>query len=266
MQIISTSRSGRAFVLVVSAVFGLLQTALPCAAGGGPVPLRRLVTDAALTSLPSTFGSLPPSETFNQAGDYLFTSGGGSALFLRRAGESAIVRILQMGDPVPGFAHSRADLISGVRLNQSGQACFQVDFFMGDTTKNAILIYDGSTFRTVAYAGDVAPDSGGSVFGRSMSLTGFNDSGAVAFTAPLVALGATTGTPVHTAVFIAPAAGTPVRIVGQGDPAPDTAGGTLDVISGSGFNNRGDVLFRVTVVGGSGGYGAFVGSASRRDS
>ena len=52
----------------------------------------------------------------NQAGDYAFLGAGQSGLFLRRANTGTTVRVLQMGDPVPGISSGQTDLLITPRL------------------------------------------------------------------------------------------------------------------------------------------------------
>ncbi len=222
-------------------------------------PLKLLVSSESGLAFPGSM-ALPPIEDMNDNGDYVFAAGSYSALFLRRATDSATRRLLQEGDPVPGLPHSRVEMLSGPRINQSGLVCVRFEYFEAYAIKSAIFTHDASGFHKIVLATDIAPGSARSVFGRMTALVGVNDSGDVAFTAPLVPIGYSPVLPAHTAVFIAPAGGAPViRIAGQGDPAPDT-GGTLDALGSAQFNNRGEVLFRATIVGGSGGSGLFIGS------
>jgi len=225
--------ASRTFVISVSA--------------SAPLPgqaLTVLVSDQSGLDPPSTFDR-PSGDAMNAAGDYLFVAAS-SAAFLRRAGAPAPVRLLQMGDPVPGFPGSRTDLVENPRINASGQALIEVEIYLGNTMKHAVLGYDSGVFRTVAYSEDVAPGSGGATFSRYVEAFGFNDAGATALSA-------------LSSIFIAPASGPIVRLVGPGDAAPGT-GGTLRSISPLAFNNAGQVLFLADIVGGSEGAGLFVAS------
>src|SRR5687767_6273944 len=82
-----------------------------------------LVTDQTPLALSSSFG-VPNAGLVNQAGDYAFLGNGASAVFYRSAGSSAPVRVMQMGDEVPGFPGSRADLFFQLKLNNSGLIAF----------------------------------------------------------------------------------------------------------------------------------------------
>ena len=193
-------------------VLAVALSAMPCLAGP---PVRAVVTDQIEVSLPATFG-LPPVEALAGSGDFAFLAGGNSGAFVRRAGASSLVRILQSGDEVPGVAHSRIDLFATIRSNAAGVVALQFDYFSGDTTKSAIVTYDGSSFTKVVLASDLAPGGGGAVFGRPTTLIGLNGSGAVAFIAPLTALGAPPGTSASTTIYVASAGGSPVQRRGTG--------------------------------------------------
>ena len=242
----------------IGVALAVALVAIPCLAGP---PVRAVITDQIELSLPATFG-LPPVEALAGSGDFAFLAGGSSGAFVRRAGAPSPVRILQSGDEVPGVAHSRIDLFTAIRSNAAGVVALQFDYFTGDTTKSAIVSYDGTTFTKVVLASDLAPGGGGAVFGRPTALIGLNGSGAVAFIAPLTALGAPPGTTASTTIYVASAGGSPVRVAGPGDAAPGTGGGSFGTITALGFNDLGEVVFRSGISGGTGGYGLFVGSTS----
>jgi hypothetical protein len=217
-----------------------------------------LVTDLDDFALSPSFGH-STSYSINQAGDFVF-SPDNSALFVRRAG-SSVVPLLWAADPAPGFPDTRGDSISGFVINASGQVAFGMDFFprLG-LIRRGIYVHDSAGFHLIADSADTAPDSGGRPFGRSLALAGFNDAGQVGLIAGLVKV---TGTqPGAPTLFLTRVGGTPVRIAGEGDPAPDTNGGTLSSIGSSGITAAGDLLFTAIVRGGKGGRGLFMGSTS----
>jgi len=258
----NTSPEPRRVHRIARRVASVVVTSLAAAATGlAAPPLKPVVTEQAALSLPTTIG-MPAIDAFSASGDFAYAPGGQTAVFLRRAGAASPVRVIQAGDETPGVPLSRIDLVSNLKINASGILCIQLDYYSGDTTKNGIFTFDGSSFTKVALATDIAPGSSGSVFGRPVALVGINSSGAVAFTAPLVPLGAPTGTPLNTTVYIASAGSAPVRVAGPGDTAPGTGGGTFGSINGIAFNNLGEVLFRGAITGGAGGYGLFVGTTS----
>jgi hypothetical protein len=241
------------------------QTAAP--------PLKVLVTSNDPLSLSTTF-ALPSIGAVNDARNFAFVDSPRMALFLRRAGAPAPVRIFQSGEPIPGVPLSRADLIQNPKINQAGLVGFLIDYFDVGMAAMAggIFTYDGTSFAKVVLGTDRAPGSGGAMFGRSLGFSGLNDAGDVAFTAPLIPVGSPTGTLANTTIYIARARGAAVlRIAGPGDEAPGTGGGSISFpvqglpspnpIGVLGFNNRGEVLFRAAITGGSGGFGVFVGWA-----
>jgi hypothetical protein len=220
-----------------------------------------LVTDQTPLGLPSVFG-VAGGGVVNQAGDYAFFGNGASGIFYRRAGAAAAVRVMQMGDEVPGFPGSRADIIQTLRLNNSALLAFRVDFFQSNGLGQGIIFtFDGTTLRRIVAGTDPAPGGGGANFERQINLLGLNDSGDVSFTAPLVPSGSIL--PQQTTLYIVPNGGAPVRLAGPGDTAPGTSGGTYGgALAFMGFTNLGEELFRSVISGGSGGQGFFVGSAS----
>ena len=182
-------------------------------------------------------------------------SSNGTALLRRHASDATAQLRLQSGDPIPGHPLRAVDAFPGIVYINEGGSVSTLAYVQDAVTRHALVTYDETGLHTVVASSDSAQPSG-STFGRSIALAGFNSSGDVAFTAPMLPL----ESPVvaaHPAMFIAPGGGTPVPIAGPDDPAADT-GGTLDRISGVQRNNRGEVLFRAAIVGGTGGYGLFV--------
>lgn len=199
----------------------------------------------------------------NQVGDYAFLGNGQSALFLRRANTGTTVRVLQMGDSVPGISGGQIDLLFTPRLNSSAKLAFAADYGTSSNLQRAILIFDGANTQNIVNSADIAPGTGGAIFGRTINLAGITDAGDVAFTGTLIPLNSSA--PAQTTLFVVLAGGAPVRTVGPGDPAPGT-GGTFTNISlsnaANSLNNGGEVLFTAQIVGGTGGFGLFAGSTS----
>ena len=224
---------------------------------GAQARLVPLVTDQIPLPLSNALG-VPGFEVVNQRGDYAFVGGpNDSAIFLRRAGASPPVRVFQMGEEVPGFPGSRADLIYPLMLNYSGLLAFRVEFaLITGEIQSVILTYDGLLHK-IASGVDEAPGAGGARFERNLALIGLNDFGDVALTSTLVPFGS--NLPAQTTLYIVPGGGGgPVRVVGPGDPAPITGGGTIGPVGGRSLNNRGEVLFRANI--NSGDTGLFVAS------
>jgi len=261
----SVSSCTRRVLFALIAWLGGLLLLSPAAQAQGNVPISAIATDQSSFNLSNKFGA-PVGASLNERGDYAFIGSGGFALFLRRAGSSTAERLLQIRDPVPGFSGSRltsVDLLA-TSLNSAGHVAFTVSFGLSDGfVHSAILIYDGANYRTVVFSDDVAPGSGGQNYG-TVSIFGFNENDEVAFTAEVLPLGPTT-TSLAPTIYIAPDGGSPVRIAGPGDPAPETGGTFLNIfgIEELSFNNAAQVLFEGLVVG-LGGFqdGLFLGSTA----
>src|SRR5262245_49964587 len=218
-----------------------------------------LVTDQTPLALPNVFGVPRQGALVNQSGDYAFSGNGSLAVFYRRAGTGAPVRVMQAGDEVPGFPGSSADVMQRINLNNSGLLAFHMDFFQSNGVGQGIIFtFNGTSLQRIVAGDDPAPGGGGASFGRTISLAGLNDSGDIAF------FSSGTG---QSTLYIVPAGGAPVRVAGVGDVAPGTAGGTFGSLTQisliqSSFNNLGEELFRANITGGSGGHGLFVGNTS----
>jgi len=242
------------------------------------VSLVTLVTDQTPLSLSNHFG-VPNLSIVNQAGDFAFIGEGlstvsagtsalgatGSALFLRRFGSASAVRLLQYGDPVPNVAGSTAvDFVLG-GLNSSAHVSFLVDYTVSPPDgrlHRAILLYNGTTYSTVATSDQAAPGgTPGQLFGPSLwfplvfrGLGGdLNDHDDVAFISNLQPF-----SPIYgyygSSFYIAPAGGAPVLAAGQGSAI------TTSVLAASGINALGQVLVFGTVAGTT--PGLYVASAS----
>ena len=241
--LLHSARSTRPFriafrlALVLLAMLGgtlLLPTAY---AQTPQVSLVTLVTDQTPLNLSNHFG-VPNNSIVNQNGDYAFVGEGygdigghgeGSALFLRRAGASAATRLLQFGDPVPGIAGATAVEFNVGGLNSSGHLLFRVDYTVSPPDgqlHRAFLIYDGvSTYRTVVSSDSVAPGSGQKI-GPDLSCTGtcLDNNDDVVFSTDFEPFAGTDTVPNLITYYIAPAGGTPVRVVGLGDAVPGVSG------------------------------------------
>jgi hypothetical protein len=217
-----------------------------------------LVTDQTPLSLSNSFGATVQA-VVNQTGDYAFIGNGASGLYYRAAGAGAPTPVLLMGEEVPGFPGSRNDILNPfIRINNSGVVAWRADFFQANGLgQGAVFTYDGSIHQIVSGA-DLAPGAGGAVFGRNMVLIGLNNTGDVAFTAPLVPAGSLA--PAQTTIYAVPSGGSPARIAGLGDSMP--GGGTLATLTAISFNNQGEVLFRGNLTTTSGPVGVYVGSVA----
>jgi hypothetical protein len=219
------------------------------------------MSDATPLALSNQFDA-PTAGVVNQSGTYAFWNTA-AAVFYRAAGASAPVQVAQNGDPAPGLRGTRIlDFIAGgtPRLNESGLLAFGADLSMENgEIMNAVLTFDGTTLRTIVTGADKAPGAGGARFERAVALAGLNDAGAILLTANFQPSGSTV--PPLPTLFIVPAGGTPARLAGFGDTAPDTNGGILSSVTNPRLNNAGDVLFTGTIAGGNGGFGLFMWSS-----
>jgi hypothetical protein len=166
----------------------------------------------------------------DQLGNFAFIGRGNSALFLRRAGSATIERLMQAGDPVPGFPGSIAQIFFGPatalgfpgKLIASGRIAFQVDFASPDgLSHRAILIYDGAGYHTVVSSDDIAPDTGQPFSGLSLQL--FNENGDIVFGPGIVSAGGFVF-PSDAIAYLAAFGRPPVRAAGSGDPSPEIPG------------------------------------------
>jgi hypothetical protein len=246
-------------ILVLLSLSGAFPGFTPTVDAQAQTQLVPLVTDQTPLALSNSFG-VPFGAIVNQAGDYAFLGNVSSAVFFRRAGAAAPVRVMQTGDEVPGFPGSRVDFVQTLGLNNSGLLAFNSVFYQANGVRQAIILtFDGTSLQRIVAGNDPAPGGGGANFG-DLTLLGLNDSGDVAFLATLVP--PLPVLPAQTTLYIMPAGGTPVRVAGLGDTAPGTSGGTFSSLTILSFNNLGEELFRSNINGGSGGLGLFVGSTS----
>jgi hypothetical protein len=228
-------------------------------AGSGTAQIGPLVTDQTPLDLPNTFGVPGGGGIINSRGDHAFIGAGQASVFYRPSGSSAPIRVYQSGDAIPGASGATGELVTGtLSINNSGVLAFSVDAAFSDgISQGFILTFDGSSLTKVVGGNDPAPASGGANFERGIALRGINDSGAIAFTAPLNA----SSSP-QTTLFLA-SNGNIARLIGVGDPAPGTAGTLGSVtVQANALKNSGEILFAGSITGGSGGQGLFVASST----
>ena len=214
-----------------------------------------VVTDRTPLQVSNRFG-IPAESIVNDSGDFAFTGNGQNSIYYREKGGTALKRVLQAGDEVPGFPGSKADRFTTPRLNNAGLLVFTVDFGqISGISQGAILMYDGISLEKVVAGPDLVPGSPDTSYGRNLGLIGVSDQGTIAFTAPLAPSSASA----ITTLFMKTWQGDAIKIVGLGDPAPESVG-TLTTLSPnpSSFNHGGEtLLFSGTITGGSGGQGLF---------
>jgi Bacterial Ig domain len=241
----------------------LCTTLLVCASAGAASSPVAVVTDQTALNLSNRFG-VPFGGTVNQSGDYGFLGNGATAVFFRHTGSST-VRLLQVGDPIPGITGSQVVFFNnGGGINSNGHAVFAVRFSLNDGfTHTALETYDGTNFHTVVLSTDIAPTTGGKAYGAQIIPIGIDDNGDIAFRADLIPF-AGAGDPQRT-LFIVPAGGSVTRVVGVGDAVAAPAGTIANIrLLSNSVNALGQVLFfsRVQQTGGGIVGALFVGSAS----
>ncbi|HEV2522675.1 MAG TPA: hypothetical protein VGT24_09880 [Candidatus Acidoferrales bacterium] len=220
--------------LLLAAFCGTLLLSSAARAQSGP--LITIATDKNAPNVSSKFGA-PVGSGVSGTGTYAFVGDEGSALFYRPAGAGVATLLLQNGEQVPTISGTQVETFTDLLgPNSKGVIAFVVAYSLGDGLDHrAILIYNGSAYQTIATSDQVAPGTGGKTFGVPLKLYGLNDNNDIAFITPLTPFFSGTGVQ-QTTLFLAPAAGTPVRIAGENDSVPGTPGGVL--ITG-GFNRFG---------------------------
>ncbi|MFY9572716.1 MAG: choice-of-anchor tandem repeat NxxGxxAF-containing protein, partial [Blastocatellia bacterium] len=242
-------------MLVLWVLLCLIATPLPQSSADEPTA-SPLVTDIASLALSNQFA---PANGIGLTGTGdVFFSQRHTAFFRWDSSSGTRTRVLQAGDPHPGFPGSVTDLVaSPFHVNSLGHAA-TVNFFTqkGARLPRGVFVYDGTTFQAVAMRGDVAPGTGGQVF-FSFGAVRINASDQVAFIGlfeppNLGTLG----------LFIGSTTGPPVKIAALGDVAPGTGGGTYSSFQLFGFNDSGQVAFFSNIAGGSASRAVFIGSIS----
>src|SRR5262245_41048257 len=115
-----------------------------------------LVTDQTPMSLANTFG-VPSGSVVNDAGDYAFIGQGASAVFLRRH-DGPTIRVIQVGDELPGVPGSRAAQFSGLQLNSAGVIAFDIELSEVDGRINSVIVtFDGTSIHKIISSADSAP-------------------------------------------------------------------------------------------------------------
>ena len=215
-----------------------------------------LVTDKANLPVGSQFG-VPDQIALTNSGNVYFTSGAETALFRWSGGTRT--RLLQAGDPQPGFPGSVTEdfVAANLTVNSVGRTAM-VNFFIqkGVRPSRGVFVYDGTSFNKVALSGEVAPGSGGNTY-RTFNQTQINDSDQVAFRgrlepAAIGPLGLFFGSPTSAAA----------KIALPGETAPGTGGGAFLTFQVIGINNSGQVAWISNITGGTTPRALFVGTPS----
>ncbi|MGD0908568.1 MAG: Ig-like domain repeat protein, partial [Candidatus Acidiferrales bacterium] len=235
-------------------LFALLACSLAHAQGG--VPLVTVATDQSVSSSLSNQFGVPSGQAVDQAGDLVFIGDGRSGLFFRPAGAGSATRLLQTGDPVPGFPGSHVVFFNtSVSINSFGKIYFEAVFSLPDgEIHQALMIYDGTNYHTIVSSESLAPpiatapNLGGPNVTFSTTFTplnqGINDNGDVAFTADPDATGLQT-------LYIVPSGKVPLAVATFNEPSLPPFSGTFSTNPAvlSGINALGQVLFTSSVSG-----------------
>ena len=233
----------------------------PARRSDGGRPRRRtnkaLVTDKANLPLSDQFA--PPGQIrLTNSGDVFFTPGG-FATFRWSSGSGSHTRLLQAGDPHPGFPGSVCDLVgNGLQTNSSGHAAM-LNFFALEGARNprGLFVYDGASFLKVALRDEIAPGTGGQLFANFLQFR-INDSDQVGFQASFD----TTSNISPVGIFIGAPNVAPVKVAVTGETAPGTGGGVYGNLQLIGFNNAGQVAFLSDITGGTTTRAVFIGTTS----
>lgn len=185
-------------------------------------------------------------------GDVFFNAGG-TTVFHWDSTSGSRRRLLQAGDPYPGFPDSITDIVGNIlQVNAAGHAAMVNSFIQrGRRNPNGVFVFDGTSFQKVAMRGEVAP--GGQVF-LGFGQLRINNSDQVAFTATFEppALGGS-------GLFLGSPTTAPQKIATIGESAPGTRGtyGSFLLI---GVSNTGQVAFLSNIAGGTTPRALFMGS------
>ncbi len=171
-----------------------------------------------------------------------------------RASGHSVEKVAIAGDVAPdggGALHDNS-FFSAV-LNDAGEVAFLNDL-TGGVPGWGVFRYGPGGDAGLSFEGDTAPGTGGSYFlpGGFASL---NDDGDVSFMAVALSGSAIGG------IFLDSGGGADIAIVVEGEPAPDTGGGSFDgainALNSHSLNAGGDLAFTDTVSGGGVGSGVF---------
>jgi len=175
-------------------------------------------------------------------GGIFLDSGGGPDLAIVVEGEAA-------PDTGGGSFDGAINALNFHSLNAGGDVAF-TDTVSGGSVGSGVFRYSGGVKASVSLEGDSAPDTGGGVY-DGFETPVLNDTGDVVFPAFVVGgSGATRG-------LFRDSGGVDSMLALEGDPAPDTGGGSFVDFLFPDLNANGDVAFLSDVTGGSAIGGAF---------
>ena len=145
---------------VLAMVLVLVSPAMAQKAGGKQ-EVSPLVTDRDRLPLSDKFGAFFGVPRVTPSGDVFFNSL--SSLFFWDSATGTRIRLLQGGDPHPGFPGSVLDTAGGnLQVNAGGHAAMTNSFTQkGVRGPRGIFVYDGANFLKVAMRNEVAPAPAG---------------------------------------------------------------------------------------------------------
>jgi hypothetical protein len=181
---------------------------------------------------------------------FAFVSGGTASRGIFLDGSSREECWLE-GDAAPGTGGGTYAGFGDHSLDESGDVAFFASV-SGGTTSAGIFLDSAGTETAVALVGDPAAGAGGGTYAGfgDPSLNGLGD---VAFLATV------TGGTASRGIFV-DSGGTQTAVALEGDPAPETGGGTYSFFGSPFLGDSGDVAFRANISGGALGQGVFVDS------
>jgi hypothetical protein len=237
--------------------FLLVSTIFSPSGGADKPTTKALVTDKAKLPLSDQFA--PPAQIRLTISGDVFFNPGISAFFSWNSGSGSRTRLLQMGDPHPGFPGSVCDVVgNGLQINSSGHAAMLNLFAMEDTRNpRGLFVYDGASFLKVVLRDEIAPGTGGQRF-SNFAQHRINDNDQVGFQASFDTLPNIS----PAGIFIGAPNVAPVKVALTGETAPGTGGGVYGNFQLIGFNNAGQIAFLSDITGGTTTLAVFIGTTS----
>jgi hypothetical protein len=169
------------------------------------------------------------------------------------ADSNGVIQLVREGDLSPDSNGTFSSFTVPEGPNVHGQATFWAELngtTGGSSDNTGIFLAGPKEVVQLARAGDPAPDGNGT-FSSFSNPDSPNELGQITFWAELN--GTTGGSSDNTGLFLADSKGI-IQIIREGDPAPDGNGTFLGLTTfPPGLNNRGQVTFRSTITGTTGG-------------
>lgn len=200
--------------------------------GGEPVPGTGEPIDALFLGYPR-----------NQLGQIGFAFFGDDSAPLLRAGPGGLEVIATTGDAAPNGT-GVYDSFSDPSINNNGDLAADA-FLSGPNGRGLYRFDDDGGVTEIFVSGDAAPDGNGTF--AATNNTRINDIGQVAYAAFFQ--GTTGGADDDFGIYISDGAAPPVKVVREGDLAPDGNGAHADLFTEFAFNDAGQVAFIGTLTG-----------------